>query len=121
MVKILVIDDERTLRETLLEILSFENFETLDAEDGLSGVQLAQQYLPDLILCDIAMPGLDGFGVLAALKKDPKTTRIPVILLTARAEKAFAESGLAMGANAYITKPFTIDSLLDTITSQLGK
>lgn len=113
--RILVIDDERALRETLIEILSFENFETLEAEDGLTGVQLAQQYLPDLILCDVAMPGLDGFGVLAAVKDDPQTANIPIVLLTARAEKTFAESGLAMGAKAYITKPFTIDSLLDTI------
>lgn len=119
MKKILVIDDERALRETLLEILSFENFETLEAEDGIAGVQVAQKHLPDLILCDIAMPGLDGFGVLTALRNDPHTASIPVILLTARAEKAFAESGMSMGANAYITKPFTIDSLLDTIASQL--
>ncbi len=117
--RILVIDDERALRETLIEILSFEDFETFDAEDGLTGLQLAQQYLPDLILCDVAMPGLDGFGVLAALKEDPQTAPIPVILLTARAEKTFAESGMAMGAKAYITKPFTIDSLLETIMSLL--
>jgi CheY-like chemotaxis protein len=86
MAKILVIDDENTLRQTILTILRYAGYEVLDAADGFAGIKLARDHMPDLIVSDIVMPGLDGYGVLSRLRDDPQTATIPVILVTALAE-----------------------------------
>jgi CheY-like chemotaxis protein len=117
--KILVIEDEESLRESLVEILKFEGFEPLAAENGVEGIELAREHLPNLILCDIAMPELDGFAVLAALQQEPRTAHIPVIFLTAKAGKEAVQRGLAEGASSYITKPFAFPALLETINQHL--
>ena len=88
MAKILIIEDEPCLRENLIEALEMEQFETLSAKDGRQGIVFAQRDHPDLILCDVTMPGLDGYGVLQALRKDPATARIPFVFLTALSEHA---------------------------------
>ncbi len=117
--KILVIEDEETVRENILELLDAEGFEAIAAENGRIGLSLAQQELPDLILCDVRMPEMDGYGVLKGLRSHHETAGIPFIFLTAKAAKTDLSLGLEMGANAYITKPFTLAELLGVIAAQI--
>ncbi|MDW8201568.1 MAG: EAL domain-containing response regulator [Cyanobacteriota bacterium SKYGB_h_bin112] len=119
--KILVIDDEDDIRANLIDLLEIEGFTAIGAADGLMGVQLAQQLLPDLILCDITMPNLDGHGVLTTLQKQPQTAQIPLIFLTANATKADLRQGMLLGADDYLTKPFTCTEVLQAISTQLHK
>jgi diguanylate cyclase (GGDEF)-like protein len=121
MKKILVIEDEEFVRENIVELLNAEGFEVFDAENGLQGVELARMKLPDLILCDVMMPGLDGFGVLAALGNDSIMGSIPFIFLTAKAAKSDFRQGMELGADDYITKPFTRTELLGAISTRLQK
>jgi len=121
MVKILIIEDETNIRENLEAILELENFETLAADNGRLGVELALQEQPDLILCDVMMPQLDGYGVLKALKDEPKTALIPLIFLTARSERNDLRRGMELGADDYLTKPFTLDELLMAVRTRLEK
>ncbi|GAB4181620.1 MAG: hypothetical protein Fur006_16820 [Coleofasciculaceae cyanobacterium] len=121
MTKILVIEDEEFVRENLLELLDAEDFDVIDAENGQIGIELAKGMIPDLILCDVTMPGLDGYGVLTALRQDALTASIPFIFLTAKAAKADFRQGMELGADDYITKPFTRAELLGAIASRLKK
>lgn len=120
MKKILVIEDEEPLRTSLVEILLLEGFTPLAAADGTEGIQMAREQRPDLILCDIAMPELDGFAVLQALQKEPGTIHIPVLFLTAKADKDTVQRGLNAGAAGYVTKPFSFPVLLATINDHIG-
>jgi CheY-like chemotaxis protein len=119
MQKILVIEDEETVRENILELLDAEGFDAIAAPNGRIGLELARQQLPDLILCDVRMPELDGYGVLQGIRSDPAMAGIPLIFLTAKASKTDLSYGLELGANAYITKPFTITELLSAISEIL--
>jgi two-component system sensor histidine kinase/response regulator len=121
MTKILVIEDEASLLEGILTMLSFEDFEAIGATDGTTGVRLALEYLPDLIISDIMMPGLDGYGVLMALQDDPVTARLPFVFLTAKSEREHVRYGMELGADDYVTKPFTRDELLTAIRARLAK
>ncbi|WP_009630924.1 response regulator transcription factor [Synechocystis sp. PCC 7509] len=121
MMKILVIEDEVLLRANTVQILSFEDFHTIEAENGLLGVQLAQEQLPDLILCDVMMPELDGYGVLVALRQNPLTSAIPFIFTTAKASYADLHQGMELGADDFLSKPFSADELLAAISTQLKK
>jgi diguanylate cyclase len=121
MTKILVIEDMDTLREEIIETLSFEGFETLGAADGEIGVEIAKTYLPNLIICDIMMPKLDGYETLEALRGDPVTMTIPFIFLTAKAEKIDMRLGMELGADDYLTKPFTTEELVGAIAARLQK
>ncbi|MBD2187709.1 EAL domain-containing response regulator [Pseudanabaena mucicola] len=121
MTTILVIEDVEALREEIMETLSYEGFDVLGAENGVVGVQIAQTYLPNLIICDIAMPELDGYGTLIALRKDPQTSMIPFIFLTAMTEKSDMRQAMQLGADDYLTKPFTSGELLGAISSRLQK
>lgn len=116
---ILIIDDEATLRDNLRDVLTFENYAVIEAEDGVKGLQCAREHLPDLIICDIAMPGLDGHRVLTELRHDSQTASIPVIFLTARTDQVAVSRGMALGVNAYIAKPFTIEEVLAGIRAHL--
>lgn len=116
---IMVIEDEPVLRDNLVQMLSLEGYQAISAGDGASGIVLAQEARPDLILCDIAMTGLDGFEVIKRLHQDVRTASIPVIFLTAKVERDVMQRGLALGAKAYITKPFTLEELLDAIHTRL--
>ncbi|MEM7101647.1 MAG: response regulator [Bacteroidota bacterium] len=121
MKKILLIEDNPEVRENTAEILELSGYEVLTAENGKIGVRLAAQQTPDLIVCDIMMPELDGFGVLRILGKNPKTAGIPFIFLTAKAEKVDFRKGMGLGADDYITKPFDDVELLDAIEMRLNK
>ncbi|MCU0516910.1 MAG: EAL domain-containing protein [Oscillatoria sp. Prado101] len=122
MFKILVIEDEALVRANILEILdSSGDFDALGAENGLIGVRLAREHRPDLIVCDIMMPELDGYGVLDALRADPATAAIPFIFLTAKADQGDLRFGMNLGADDYLTKPFRRSELLLAISTRLEK
>ncbi len=121
MKKILVIEDEELVRENLIELLEAEEFEAIAAENGCIGIDLAKIHVPDLILCDVMMPQLDGYGVLVELRQDPILASIPFIFLTAKAAKTDLRQGMELGADDYITKPFTRAELLGAIASRLRK
>ncbi|MEH2422882.1 MAG: EAL domain-containing response regulator [Nostoc sp.] len=121
MPKILIIEDEEAVRENILDLLEAEDFETLAAANGRIGVHLAISEVPDLILCDLMMPEIDGYGVLTALRQDPSTAIIPFIFLTAKSAKSDFRQGMDMGADDYITKPFTRAELLNAIINRLEK
>lgn len=118
---ILIIDDNEDIRENTAEILSLGGYKTLTAENGKRGVEAALQEKPDLIVCDIMMPELDGYGVLHLLRKNPETENIPLIFLTAKAERSDLRKGMEMGADDYITKPFEEIELMNAIESRLKK
>lgn len=120
-VKILVIEDEKEVRLNILEILTSGGFDSLNADNGLTGIQLAKERSPDLILCDIKMPDFDGYNVLEALRQDSKTAMIPFIFLTAKADKADQRHGMNLGADDYLTKPFRRVELLDAIAARLKR
>lgn len=101
---ILVIDDNTDIRENTAEILDMSGYRTLTAENGKKGVELALKEKPDLVVCDIMMPELDGYGVLHLLRKNPKTQFTPFIFLTAKTERSDLRKGMEMGADDYITK-----------------
>ena len=119
--RILVIEDESRMRANLVTILRMEGFEALDAPDGAAGVDAAKRLLPDLILCDISMPRMDGHAVLSALRGEPATARIPFIFLTARGDKVDVRSGMNLGADDYLVKPVEIDELLSAIQARLER
>ena len=121
MTTILVVEDTSSLREEILQMLNLMNFQGVAAPDGVTAVQLAQQYLPDIILCDIMMPEMDGYAVLQTLRRNPETARIPFIFLTAKAERADIRRGMNLGADDYLTKPFTSDDLGEAIAARLYK
>jgi EAL domain-containing protein (putative c-di-GMP-specific phosphodiesterase class I)/AmiR/NasT family two-component response regulator len=121
MTKILVIEDELAVRENLLELLEAENFETIEAENGQIGIEKAIHETPDLILCDLMMPEIDGYGVLTSIRSEPTTATIPFIFLTAKSAKGDFRQGMDLGADDYITKPFTRAELLSAIISRLSK
>lgn len=121
MKKILVVEDAQALRRDIMEMLGYEGYDVQGAENGLVGVECARGYNPDLIICDIMMPGLDGFGVLNELRKEAATATIPFIFLTARTERGDVRQGMEMGADDYLTKPFTAAELLKTVNARLHK
>ncbi len=109
------------MRENITEMLELANYEVQVAENGKIGVKLAQKTMPDLIICDIMMPELDGYGVLYILAKDPRTSAIPFIFLTAKAEKSDYRKGMNLGADDYLTKPFEEMELLEAVDIRLKK
>ena len=121
MKKILVVEDEPEMRRNLTTILRLEKFHPLAAENGRVGVELAKKEKPDLILCDVMMPELDGHGVLQALRDDAATASIPFIFLTAKGEKIDVRSGMNLGADDYLTKPVAKADLLNAIRSRLQR
>jgi DNA-binding response OmpR family regulator len=121
MKKILVIEDEASVSINIVEILQSGGFEVVIADDGEAGVQLAKQHIPDLIICDIKMPGLDGYGVLTAVREVPETARIPFIFLTAKTTREDFRQGMNLGADDYLTKPFRRTELLEAVTARLEK
>ena len=112
MKKILVVEDEQSLRKDIIEMLTYEGFDVIGAENGRVGIEEAQRHLPDLIICDIMMPEINGYDVLAELRKEGKTATIPFIFLTARTDKLDRRQGMEQGADDYLTKPFAIRELL---------
>ena len=121
MTKILVIEDEEAIRENILELLEAENFTAVGAANGKTGIKLALEQIPNLILCDVMMPEIDGYGVLKALRSEPITATIPLIFLTAKADKTDLRQGMELGADDYITKPCTPQELLKAIEIRLER
>ncbi|MGN8068844.1 response regulator [Mucilaginibacter sp. SG564] len=119
--KVLIIEDNNDIRENVVEILELAGYEVTDANNGKTGVELALKNPPDIILCDIMMPELDGYGVLYMLNKNPEISAIPFIFLTAKAERIDFRKGMEMGADDYLTKPFDDMDLLNAIESRLKK
>jgi two-component system, sensor histidine kinase and response regulator len=121
MKKILVIEDQVETRESLIEILTTEEFNVTEAENGWVGIKFAHLELPDLIICDIIMPRVDGYEVLEHLRKHPDTETIPFILLSAKSSQIDISKGMELGADDYLTKPFTRTELLGAITVAFEK
>ncbi|MBN8559268.1 MAG: EAL domain-containing protein [Leptolyngbya sp. UWPOB_LEPTO1] len=118
---ILIIEDDELIRNNLLEILEFEGFRAIEAENGRIGVQKARAYHPDLVLCDVCMPELDGYGVLEELRSNVQTATMPVIFLTAKSDKSDVRQGMNSGADDYLIKPCSVSELLGAISSRLKK
>lgn len=121
MKKILIIEDEPLIRENIQQILELNEFETVVASDGQSGLDSAKRFLPDLILCDMMMPELNGYEVLAALRQDPATVMTPFIFLTAKADRMDVRQGMELGADDYLAKPFDSEELLKAINTRLER
>lgn len=118
---ILLIEDQQSVRENIAELLELAGHRVLQAENGIEGIRIAKAHLPDLVLCDIMMPELDGYGVAEVLGRQPETSGIPLIFLTAKADAADFRRGLAKGAVDYISKPFQSHELLETIEMRLKR
>ena len=121
MTRLLIIEDEAPLLEIILNMLRYTGFDVVGALDGEAGVGLAHTYRPDLVISDIRMPELDGYGVLEALRADPETAALPFIFLTAKAEHDDRRYGMRLGADDYLTKPFTNEELLEAIETRLAR
>jgi len=121
MEKILLIEDNEALRENTAEILSLANYEVSTAENGKVGVEMAMANPPDLIICDIMMPVLDGYGVFQIISKNLELQHIPFIFLSAKSERSDLRKGMEMGADDYITKPFSDSELINAIRARLEK
>jgi DNA-binding NarL/FixJ family response regulator len=121
MKKILVIEDEPEMRRNITALLRYNDYQPIAAENGLDGVDAARREKPDLILCDVMMPKMDGFGVLQALQKDDSLARIPFIFLTAKGEKDDLRDGMNLGADDYLTKPVANADLIHAIETRLRR
>lgn len=121
MKKILIIEDDRVLRENTAEFIEGENFEVFVAEDGLMGVQQTLKHLPDLILCDISMPNMNGYDFYKTIKQIKATSTIPLVFFSARTENEDIRAGMQLGADDYVKKPFSFSELLKVIKTRLAK
>jgi two-component system sensor histidine kinase/response regulator len=121
MKRIIVIEDEAALLKNIVDMLELSGFEVASADDGETGLELVQQSPPDLIICDITMPGMDGYEVLMKIRDNPATVTTPFIFLTARADRPFMRHGMELGADDYLTKPFTLSELLSAIDTRLNR
>jgi DNA-binding response OmpR family regulator len=119
--KILLIEDDAPIRANLRCFLLLEGYQVLEAEDGASGLELARSQRPDLILCDVLMPQVDGFEVLRQLRQSPATAAIPFVFVSASADLDARRAGLALGAADYVTKPFALPELAALIASRLKR
>jgi CRP-like cAMP-binding protein/DNA-binding NarL/FixJ family response regulator len=118
---ILLIEDDADMRDNTAEMLELANYRVLKAENGKRGVDMARQEVPDLVLCDIMMPELDGYGVLHLLGREPRTAEVPFIFLTARTERSDVRKGMELGADDYLTKPYEESELLNAIEGRLKR
>ncbi|MCB0795421.1 MAG: response regulator [Flavobacteriales bacterium] len=118
---ILLIEDDTDMRENTSEILELARYRVIQAENGRKGIELAREHMPDLVLCDIMMPELDGYGVLHLLARDPRTAEIPFVFISAKAERGEVRKGMELGADDYLTKPFEESELLNAIEGRLKR
>ena len=121
MQQILLIEDEPLIRESLEDVLSLEGYDLVTARDGQTGLKAIESRRPDLVICDINMPEMDGFSVLDTLRADPVTRNLPFIFLTARSSRADLRRGMELGADDFLTKPFTVEELTKAIETRLTR
>ncbi|MUP47307.1 response regulator [Gramella sp. BOM4] len=121
MKKVLLIEDDMTVRENTAELLELSGYDVVTAPNGKTGIETAREAVPEIIVCDIMMPEVDGYGVLKALSEDPETANIPFIFLSAKTEHKDIRRGMDLGADDYLTKPFEEEDLLSAIESRLAK
>lgn len=121
MTKILVVEDEQPLLNDMVEMLEYSSFEVNGTSDGYAAIEFARTERPDLILCDITMPEIDGYEVLRQLREQPDTAGIPFIFITAKSDRHSLRQGMTMGADDYLTKPFTFDELMSAINGRLQR
>ena len=121
MPRVLIIEDDPGIRANLVDILEMENYQPLEAATGQEGIDQARNGSPDLILCDVMMPGMDGRAVLQTLRAADATARIPFVFLTARGEHADVRAGMNLGADDYLVKPVKVDDLLAAIEARLDR
>ncbi len=119
MATILIIEDELVLQRALRKLLELEGHVVLTADNGISGVKAARESMPHLIFCDIRMPVLDGYGVLARLRQTPNTASIPFVFMTAKASQMDIEQGLSLGIDDYLTKPFEVSEFIKMANDKL--
>jgi len=119
--KILIIEDNKQVRENIVEILESEGYEMYQADGGISGIDISKRVQPDLVICDIMMPEMDGFEVLENMRKNVLTSNIPFIFLTAKDTRDDLRKGMQLGADDYISKPFTIEEILYAVTTRLER
>ena len=119
MPRILIIDDDPTIRLSTELLLGALGFETESSENGTEGLARLQERPPDLVVCDIVMPGLDGFGVLAAAQQEPRLARVPFIFLTSLTDRDTQRRGMTSGADDFLTKPFRDQDMLDAVSSAI--
>jgi DNA-binding NtrC family response regulator len=119
--RVLVVEDDPVIRANVLELLVEEGFEVISAQDGADGLALAKARIPELIVCDITLPKLDGYAVLRGIREDPATASTPFIFLTAKAERTDMRTGMSLGADDYLTKPFTASELLDAVHTRMRR
>ena len=116
-----MIEDEPQIQANIQEILELSHFSVMTAASGQAGLKLAEETRPDLIICDVMMPGLDGYGVLTALRQQPATVQIPFIFLTARTDRSDIRRGMELGADDYLTKPIESAELLRAVAARLKR
>lgn len=121
MQKVLIVDDEDAVRSVIAKTLAHFGFVTCEAPDGLTATRMAQANPPTLIICDVRMPGMDGYQTLAAIRDMPAVANIPFIFLTAAMDKREIRRGMVSGADDYLTKPFTTEELLEAVTTRLAR
>ena len=121
MKKIVVIEDDNSILENLISLLEVEGFEVYPAEMGAEGIKLIKEFNPDLILCDVMLPDTDGYQILNSLKSDPATSTIPFVFLTAKAEMKDLRSGMNLGADDYLTKPYDAKELIAVVNTRIAR
>lgn len=121
MASVLIIDDNRHIRTQINLVLKLEGFETLEADNGQTGIEMAKEFLPDLIICDIVMPELDGYAVLDQLRRHQATSDIPFLFLSAKADRSDIREGMNLGADDYLVKPFSAQELVQAIAARLER
>jgi signal transduction histidine kinase len=121
MTRILVIEDDAAIRDTVTDVLEYGGYTVISTGNGITGLALAQSEAPDLILCDIMLPGLDGYGVKLALNEEPRVSSLPFIFLTARTTREDVRQAMAMGADDFLVKPFNSRELLDAVSARLHR
>jgi len=118
---ILIIEDEKSLRNNISEIIRHYDYRVISAPSGEEGIKSALEFIPDIIICDIMLPGIDGFDVLTRLKQIPQLSSTAFIFLTAKSTRSDTRTGMNMGADDYLTKPFTKEELINSIKARIAK
>jgi DNA-binding response OmpR family regulator len=119
--KILIVEDDPSFSRAINHIIQKEGYDVITAANGMSGLRMAQEEKPDLLILDVMLPGLDGIEICHRLRQNPPTATLPIIMLSAKGQEADRTTGLKVGANEYLTKPIDRALLLEKVTSLLGK